>query len=105
MIAAFNNVKRRRQAELLDQRTDLVLSSKSIPRALREKHRRANVFKMFRAQLVGPARRMQRIAKKNQTRNAIAFRGCDLRSDPPAHRLAADHQTILLELAMIQRGV
>src|SRR5438309_10125887 len=55
MIAAIDNVKRRRQAQLLDQPPNLVRSSKSIACALREKHRRATVFQMFLLPLVMPA--------------------------------------------------
>src|SRR5882672_610361 len=101
MIAAFNDIERCRQAMLLDYRANLVGSAERIARALREQHRRANLFQVLIAELVRPARRMQRIAKKNQARNAITLCCCDLRSDPSAHRLAANDQTILFELSMI----
>src|SRR5260370_15185456 len=105
MIAAFNDIQRCRQAMLLDYCANLVGSAERIARALREQHRRANLLQVLIAQLVGPARRMQRIAKKTQARNAITLCCCNLRTDPSAHRLAANDQTILVELSMIQNRI
>src|SRR2546422_3352275 len=49
---------------------------------------------MFSAQLIGFAGWMQRITEKYQTREIVYTGGCDLRSDAPAHGLAANYQTI-----------
>src|SRR5438309_4439379 len=73
MISLFNRIERRRQSMLLNNRADFILSSECIARALHEEHRCLDLRQMFVTQLVRTPRWMQRITKKDQACDAIAF--------------------------------
>ena len=103
MIAAFDHKKLRGQASLFDYGPNLFCPSKGIAGTLNKEHRRANVLQVLIAQLIRPTRRMQRVSQKDQTINIVGSNGRNLRSYPSAHRLAANHQQILLQLKMPQR--
>ena len=54
--------------------------------------RHANRRQMRRARLVGPARRMQRVAEHDDSARPVEALRAEVRGHPAAHRLAADEQ-------------
>jgi hypothetical protein len=105
VVAAFDDMEIGPGGEPVDDRTQLVWCAEGVARALNKQHRRLDPGEMLGAQTIGPARRMQRVAEKNQACQNAGTGSGDLRGNAAAHRLAADRQPVLSEFRKLENGL
>src|SRR5688500_4365654 len=100
MIPAFNAKDFCSGSKLLDMGLNLLRSAERIACSLNEQHRLADVFQMLHSKFRRLTGRVKWIPEKYQTSDLVdkrflLFSRDDLRSDPPAHRLSTNNQTIV----------
>ena len=83
MIAALDNVQRRRRLERAEDRRQLRRRTERVPAALDEEHRAANVGQVLVPQLIRLAWRMERVPEQDETPDRqLRLRRGHLRGDP-----------------------
>src|SRR5215471_16593430 len=80
VVSIFDCIQFMRSREPRKDPLQLFRCPECIARPLHEEHRDGYLRQVFVAHLIGLAGRMQRVSEKDEARQALDSRGCDLRS-------------------------